>query len=205
MMGLMTTQPRGPYAKGLARREEILVSALDVVARAGFHGASVKEIADEVGLSQAGLLHYFTSKDELFVEVLRRRDERDNRTFENADDPVEALLEIVEHNASVPGLVELFSRMAVAAADPEHPAHDYFLERGASLRDSLARALDSDSAPGTGTAATTVVRGPAPGAATIARLLQAAADGLQLQFLQDPTVDMVAPLRALVDTLRRRP
>ncbi|QXT62608.1 TetR/AcrR family transcriptional regulator [Tessaracoccus palaemonis] len=197
----MSTQPRGPYAKGLARREEILVSALDVVARAGFHGASVKEIADEVGLSQAGLLHYFTSKDDLFVEVLRRRDERDNRTFENADDPVEALLEVVEHNASVPGLVELFSRMAVAAADPEHPAHDYFLERGTTLRASLAQALGSHSASAAGTSEATVVPDPE----TTARLLQAAADGLQLQFLQDPTVDMVAPLRALVDTLRRRP
>ena len=69
---------RGSYAKGVAKRTEILDTALDVVARNGFRGTSVKELADSVGLSQAGLLHYFDSKDELFTAILRRRDEVDN-------------------------------------------------------------------------------------------------------------------------------
>ena len=52
---------RGPYAKGVAKREEILTTALEVVSRRGFGGASVKELADAVGLTPAGLLHYFGS------------------------------------------------------------------------------------------------------------------------------------------------
>src|SRR6187402_3711968 len=68
---------RGSYAKGVAKREEILERALEVIAREGYRGASVKELADAVGLSQAGLLHYFDSKEELFTEILRKRDEVD--------------------------------------------------------------------------------------------------------------------------------
>jgi AcrR family transcriptional regulator len=68
---------RGSYAKGVAKREEILTAALDVIARQGYGRASVRELADAVGLSQAGLLHYFSSKEELFAEVLRKRDEVD--------------------------------------------------------------------------------------------------------------------------------
>ena len=68
---------RGSYAKGVAKREEILERALEVIAREGYRGASVKELADAVGLSQAGLLHYFDSKEELFTEIVRKRDEVD--------------------------------------------------------------------------------------------------------------------------------
>ena len=55
---------RGSYAKGVAKREEILERTLDVIATEGYDGASVKRIAEAVGLSQAGLLHYFDSKED---------------------------------------------------------------------------------------------------------------------------------------------
>ena len=53
------------------KRREILDAALEVVARNGYSRTSVRELADAVGLSQAGLLHYFDSKEHLFAEVLR--------------------------------------------------------------------------------------------------------------------------------------
>ncbi|HEY5230670.1 MAG TPA: helix-turn-helix domain-containing protein, partial [Galbitalea sp.] len=57
---------KGSYAKGVAKREEILRTALEVFARQGYRGTSLRELADAVNLSQAGLLHYFDSKEELF-------------------------------------------------------------------------------------------------------------------------------------------
>ena len=66
---------RGPYAKGLAKREEI-GCRLDEFARRGYDRTSMREIARQTGLSQAGLLHYFSTKEELFLAVLRRRDDR---------------------------------------------------------------------------------------------------------------------------------
>lgn len=53
---------RGPYAKGLAKREEILEVALAHFAERGYDRASVREVARPVGLTQAGLLHHFRTQ-----------------------------------------------------------------------------------------------------------------------------------------------
>ncbi|MFB4349320.1 TetR/AcrR family transcriptional regulator [Microbacterium sp. CR_7] len=183
---------RGSYAKGVARRQEILESALDVIGRTGYRNASLKQIAEAVGVTPAALLHYFGSKEELFTEVLRTRDEHDERD-PRMHDPVDAkaaFLDVIRHNAEVPGVVELFSRLAVDAADPEHPAHRYFLERSERLRGSIAEAFHGDAA-----------KRAALDADTTARVVQAVADGLQLQWLIDPSVDMPGILEALMDVL----
>jgi len=54
------------------RYEGILKAACDVIARRGFHQASIREIASAAGLSLAGLYHYVGEKDELLFLVLGR-------------------------------------------------------------------------------------------------------------------------------------
>jgi AcrR family transcriptional regulator len=54
------------------RYEGILKGACDVIARRGFHQASIREIARAAGLSLAGLYHYVGGKDELLFLVLDR-------------------------------------------------------------------------------------------------------------------------------------
>lgn len=203
---------RGSYAKGVAKREEILTRALDVIAREGIRGASVKELADAVGLSQAGLLHYFDSKEHLFTEILRKRDEvdyadaglgSDIEHLRNSPDDVtldrlrRAFVGVVRHNAEVPGLVQLFARLSVDAADAAHPAHEFFVQRGAALRAVFARALAGHQADGDVTARIDPE--------IVARLFQAVADGLQLQWMLEPDVDMAAILDALFDVVRPQP
>src|SRR3954463_6957541 len=100
---------RGPYAKGVAKREEILRAALEVIARHGYRKTSTRELASAVGLSEAGLLHYFGSKEKLFEEVLRVRDEVDTASSGDESDAVGKLGAIVRHNSGVPGLVQLYS------------------------------------------------------------------------------------------------
>lgn len=189
---------RGSYAKGIAKREEILERALEVIATEGYSGASVKRIAEAVGLSQAGILHYFDSKEELFTEVLRKRDEHDSAQFGLApgtDDPGMAharasFVQVVRYNSEVPGLVELFSRLAVEATHPDHPAHEYFLRRGELFRGMFARDLrPRDGAP------------PTLPPEVLTRVLQAVSDGLQLQWLLDPTVDMAGTIDQLMAVL----
>lgn len=189
---------RGSYAKGVAKREEILEAALEVIAREGYRGASVKEISEAVGLSQAGLLHYFDSKDELFTEILRKRDERDASLFapppiDPAADLRHGYVEVIRHNSEVPGLVQLFSRLSVDAADPQHPAHRYFVERSRMLRQTFADALAGRQAAGELT--------DRVDPDTLARIFQAVADGLQLQWMHDPGVDMAATVDALFEVL----
>lgn len=182
---------RGSYAKGVARREEILESALDVIGRKGYQNASLKEIAEVVGVTPAALLHYFGSKEELFTEVLRKRDEHDglDPALRSTDQAKDAFIDVIRHNTEVPGLVALFSRLSVDAADPEHPAHQYFLERSARLRESIADNFGADT------------HRSSLDPDTLARVIQAASDGLQLQWMIDPTVDMPGIMSALIDAL----
>ncbi len=186
---------RGSYAKGVARREEILESALDVIGRKGYQNASLKEIAEVVGVTPAALLHYFGSKEELFTEVLRKRDEHDglDPSVAGAAGARDGFLEVIRHNTQVPGLVALFSRLSVDAADPEHPAHAYFLERSERLRGTIAESFATEE------------QRPALDPETLARIIQAASDGLQLQWMIDPSVDMPGIMTALIDTLAPRP
>ncbi|MBS1674130.1 MAG: TetR family transcriptional regulator [Actinobacteria bacterium] len=191
---------RGSYAKGIAKREEILRAALAVVAREGYHGASVKELSEAVGLSQAGLLHYFDSKDELFVEILRTRDEVDLAGHTDVADPADldtlraGYLEIVRHNAQVPGLVELFTRLGADAADPAHPSRAFFAARGADLRERWSETIAAAQASGQ------VRTGVDPVLA--ARLLQAVSDGAQMQLLVEPDLDMAVLIETLFELLQ---
>ncbi|WP_395244700.1 TetR/AcrR family transcriptional regulator [Agromyces sp. MMS24-K17] len=198
---------RGSYAKGIAKREEILATALDVIARTGYGRASVRELADAVGLSQAGLLHYFSSKEELFAEILRKRDEVDEaliadavRTASGSADadggmPVEGFMETIRHNAEVPGLVQLYTRLSAEATDAEHPAHPYFVERYRDLRAIAAENLRERREAGEFVADLDADRA--------ATMLIALADGLQTQWLMDPSIDMAAHIEAFLALLGR--
>ena len=186
----------GRYAKGVAKREEILVKALEVIGRTGPRAAYLTNIADAVGLTPAGLLHYFDSKEELFTEILRKRDEVDKAQYWPKASDAEDLgqlrrgyVDIISHNAQVPGLVQLFTRLCADAPDPGHPAHRLFRERGERLRayfaDGIRRLQEAGEID------------PALDPAMLARVLQAVADGLQLQWMIEPEVDMAAGVDAL--------
>lgn len=51
-------------------RREILRAALRTFAQKGYHGATVREIAAEAGVSVPGLYHYFASKRELLESIM---------------------------------------------------------------------------------------------------------------------------------------
>ena len=59
-----------------ARREQILDVALEVFATAGFHGASMNEVAEAVGVTKPVLYQHFDSKRDLYQALI---DEVGNR------------------------------------------------------------------------------------------------------------------------------
>ncbi len=183
---------RGPYAKGVAKRAEILRAALEVIARHGYRKTSTRELAAAAGLSEAGMLHYFGSKEQLFEAVLRARDEADRARFETGD-PIDNLTAIVRHNGSVPGLVQLYSTFSAEAGDPEHHSHEYFVERYAGIREALADAVRARQAAGTLNAAADPE--------TIATLLIALSDGLQVQSQYELPADTGDLFSHLLDLL----
>ncbi|WP_200886708.1 TetR/AcrR family transcriptional regulator [Phaeacidiphilus oryzae] len=193
---------RGSYAKGIAKREEILTTALEIVARVGYSRTTVRELAAAVGLSQTGLLHYFGTKEQLFAEILRRRDQVDVRAAresltespEPADDR-EGYTWIVRHNAEVPGLVQLYSRFSSEAAEEGHPAHDYFRDRYLTSRRRAGEMVRAQQAAGRLAADLDPDR--------LAVLLIALMDGLQVQWMYDGDVDMAEHLEYFWRLLER--
>jgi AcrR family transcriptional regulator len=189
---------RGPYAKGLAKREEILAAALESFTRNGYDRSSVREIARMAEISQAGLLHHFATKEELFLEVIKWRHVRDADRFPERPPAIDALIQAAAHNALEPGLVRLYVLISAESTSEAGPARDFFGERYrrviASVAEDVARRqaageLAADADP-----------------ADVASLLVAAADGLQVQWLLDPeSVDMPARLSRLWSLLTRAP
>ena len=56
----------------LSAREKILNAALDIFVAKGKEGARMQEIADHASVNKAMLFYYFTNKELLYKEVLRR-------------------------------------------------------------------------------------------------------------------------------------
>lgn len=54
---------------GHLRRGEILHAAERIFVREGYHGATIRKIADEVGLSSTALYMHFRDKSEILVEI----------------------------------------------------------------------------------------------------------------------------------------
>jgi AcrR family transcriptional regulator len=51
-------------------RQQILETANDLFVRKGYHGMSMREISDALGVSKAALYYHFQDKEELFLAIL---------------------------------------------------------------------------------------------------------------------------------------
>lgn len=61
-----------PTPKGERARASILDAAQSLFAQGGFYGTSVRDVAGELGIPTASLLHHFPRKERLYGEVLGR-------------------------------------------------------------------------------------------------------------------------------------
>ncbi|MCQ9182016.1 TetR/AcrR family transcriptional regulator; helix-turn-helix transcriptional regulator [Streptomyces sp. IBSBF 2953] len=163
-------------------------AALDVFSEHGERGASLKEIADRAGMSQAGVLHYFDSREDLLLAVLAQRDALDTEATADVTSPGDAVARTAAHNTRQRGLVDLFVTLSAAASDPEHPAHAFFTRRYTDLTERIEIGLRTAQERGE---IRTDVRSD-----QMARMLLALSDGLQVQWLLDPSVDMAETLEA---------
>ncbi|MGP2442698.1 TetR/AcrR family transcriptional regulator [Streptomyces sp. JW3] len=191
-----TGGPRGRYAKSKLVRRNILEACIEAFSVAGFHGATMKDIAQRAGISQTGLMHHFPDKAGLLIEVLRRRDEQMSELMETTGerDFFHAQLGVVRDNESRPGLLQLHTTISAEATDAGHPAHTLYRQRYDDLRLYLETLFERER--GTGHLRTDA----SPRA--LANLFVGALDGLQLQWLYNPAeVDVAESLEALVDTL----
>lgn len=178
----------GLYAKGAAKRDEILQNALEVFAEEGYRGTSLREVARRSGLSLTGVMHYFDSKEHLLTEVIRRRDEGNRALWDRPDlDPVERLVRVMSYNSSVPGMVELYTTLMAAASDPAHPAHTYMTQRLVTVRQRIRDGLRELQLAGEASPDLDLEAASFSIAATI--------EGIELHWLLDRSIDMGARVR----------
>lgn len=163
------------------RRQLIIEAATRQISERGFNTLTMSRLAHECDMTRAGVEHYFSSLPELLIAVLRHRDERDVLVLaptgalpRDEQGMWGALDALVRHNAARPEIVRLYAILGAEALDPAHPAHEYFLERGRATRAALAEGAKAWH--------------PRPeefAVEVLARL-----DGLQLQWLRDPSLDL---------------
>lgn len=197
----MDDEGRGGYAKGRARREQIIEVATRMFGRVGFNGATMRDIAAACGVSRAGLAHHFATKESLLRAVLVARDEEDLQRFRrngsgNRDgiSVLRGMIDLAAYNATMPGLVGLYAVLSAEAGDPAHPAHDYFVARYDRIRRGTARALRRADDRGYLVPGVDVQRTAAE--------LTALMDGLQVQWRLEPAAtDMAAVLRCRIQEL----
>ncbi|WP_210480766.1 TetR/AcrR family transcriptional regulator [Naasia sp. SYSU D00948] len=187
---------RGSYAKGVARRQEILDRAIEVFAERGAYGTSLRSIAQSIGVSHAALLHYFDSREQLLLAVYEhaelKRDADPDRP--EANDAVDVMVQAATANVKVPGLVELYSTLVAASLQEGNAAGKaHFTERFDRLRRDLADRIRAEQATGR-------MRGDVD-PEHVAALIVAASDGLQIQWLLEPSIRLQETLGTLATLL----
>jgi len=178
----------------------VVRSALQAYATNGYAGSSLAGIATAAGLTNAGLLHHFPSKEELLVAVLQERDRVDGERFHLRGlvglEALDALVHLVEANTSTPELVRAFTVLMGESAAEDHPASQWFRERYPRRCDNLAAALHAGMDRGE-------IR-PDTDCDAVAVEIIAMMDGLQVQWVLDPErVDMARIFTHYIGTVRR--
>jgi AcrR family transcriptional regulator len=190
-------RPRGNYAVTAARREAIIQAALEIFGKSGYSGSSLKQVAEAVGMTEAGILHHFGTKGNLLIEVLQTRDDKAAEfiPLEGAQ-PVEFVigwLELVEYNVSQPGIIELYAKLSAEATAVSHPAHGHFMNRYKFVSDFNKRYFDILANAG--------LLNTNRNSKALSTALIAISDGLQIQWLLDPTISIRQALSEFFESI----
>jgi AcrR family transcriptional regulator len=169
------------------RRAEILEATTALLAEKGYRGLVMADVAKKLDITVQAILHYFPSKDVLLLGVLAWRDEVDIHTVAPSDHQVRTAAEYVEvvdrlvqRNSRRPEIIRLYTVLTAESLDPSHPAHDFFADRQVRAVATLAEL--------------TAAWHPDP--EQLALQTVCFLEGLQLNWLLNPRIDMVRQWRA---------
>lgn len=202
MTSSSTRGRRGSYSVGIARRQKIVAAATERFAREGYHRTALTRVAEDVGITEGGLLHHFPSKKHLLLAVMEHRFTTEAQWWTHLPDDaggrdiLRAMVAATERRLADPGLIELFVLTSAEAADPGSAAHALFTERYQRAVDELAQRLRAAAAGGSLREDTDCH--------TVARECIAVSDGLQLQWvISNGVLDLAGAVRAHADRIAR--
>src|SRR5690606_631980 len=152
------------------KRIEILKAAVEIFGSKGSTNGTLADVAEQVGLTHAGVLHHFGSKQKLLLEVLAYRDQADVEDLAEKHIPggLELFLHLVRTayanahrpgivqaytvlslrpvrtayaNAHRPGIVQAYTVLSSESVTDGHPGREYFEDRYTTLRREVTDAF----------------------------------------------------------------
>ncbi|MEN2739693.1 TetR/AcrR family transcriptional regulator [Microbacterium sp. X-17] len=181
------------------KRIDILRAAIETFGAKGSTNGTLADIAEQVGMTHAGVLHHFGSKNNLLLEVLEFRDRDDVAHLADQHIPggpalFAHLVATAQRNALRPGIVQVFTVLSAESVTEGHPATAYFQERYRNLRAEIDAAFRALCAQEGVTDPDTIDRAAAS--------ILAVMDGLQLQWLLDPaSVDLAGASEFAIEAI----
>jgi AcrR family transcriptional regulator len=139
--GTAKTQGAPRSKKGQQTRERLVEASKKVFERDGFLEARIVDIAEEANLAPGGFYHYFDSKEQLFLEVAQRQEERltappDGASAPSDISPMDRIrranrlyLERYREEAALMGVIEQVSRYDEDVNAARMATMKHFVER----------------------------------------------------------------------------
>jgi AcrR family transcriptional regulator len=135
-------------AKGEDRKQRILEVAQRLLTRNGWRNTTLAQIAGAAGVTPAGLLHHFESKEQLLHAVLDARDLDDDSHADRAGDLLVEIARVAERFNRAPEMVGTFTVLLVENVLPDAPLHDRMLARQQAAIDIVAELIRRGQADG---------------------------------------------------------
>ena len=134
------SSPKRSREDATVRRAQIIAEATSLIGRHGYNGFTVQALAARCGLTNAGLLHYFGSKDKLLLALLEELQAEETEVLAPlvaaaAARPLsrqaiaQLLRTMVARIAARDEMARFAAVLQSEAIDPTHPAHHGFIVR----------------------------------------------------------------------------
>jgi AcrR family transcriptional regulator len=194
-------EARAHRLRGLKNRDVTLAAATDLWAEYGYAGTSLAMIATRVGISQAGLLHHFGSKDQLLLAAIERHGQRERDRISRLDGLVgrkafEMLFQSVEDSLVDFGAARLFAALQRDGMIEDNPAAQFIDDHYATLRRYLLAAIERGISDGS---IPSDIDAP-----TVVNFALAVCDGITIQAViarRTPTLELALARTQVMDLL----
>jgi AcrR family transcriptional regulator len=182
-------------ARGEDRKQRILDVAQRLLTRNGWRNTTLAQIAGEAGVSPAGLLHHFESKEQLLHAVLDARDRDDDAHADREGDLIAEIAQVADRFDRAPELVGTFTVLLVENILPEAPLHERLLARQREAIDIVAEGIRRGQAAGR-------YRTDIDPAVKAVEIL-AFINGMETTWLLDPSIPLAKVFKEYSETLAR--
>lgn len=182
-------------AKGEDRKQRILAVAQRLLSRNGWRSTTLAQIAREAGVTPAGLLHHFASKDQLLHAVLDARDLDDEAHSDRGGDLLGEIAQVADRFNRAPELLGTFTVLLVENLAPDAPLHDRLVGRQRDATAIVAEGIRRGQAAGRYRADID----PAVKAVEILAFIH----GMEMTWLLDPSIPLTEVFKEYAETLAR--